>query len=408
MRSETACSLTGRHTACLPARLTLNSAALCTRCLASTTSWTSPKMNAGRIATRGGSRCLWCWAQCWAPAAASSWCVALQALSHVPFADARGRFGRLGQVRLPRAAARHPLLPLPSPAARHLPPPLTRHRISACHTATFDHVAPLFNSTSNNAPRRCCPRRRLSPPLRRAMRTASPAAWPASLSFRRSSSPNLSTSRQTRTPTASVSIHARLGAARQHADADADMHTPVTRAPTDQSFMLELFISCVYLASAVGAIGGSYITPRWGRRATIGVGACCFLVGAALQGGAVHVSMLILGRLALGLGEHLRLLQRSAPPRCRAELRPAALCDRCGPQRPGWAAVPVRDCTLPPSSRVHQLLPTGGRDRHPGGAADQVSRRANWMGTHGTRSMMHACAAHRAALRITVTACLPA
>jgi MFS family permease len=88
--------------------------------------------------------------------------------------------------------------------------------------------------------------------------------------------------------------------------------------------LLALFVSCVYLASSAGAIVGSFVTPRYGRRATIGVGAVCFLIGAALQGFAVHVSMLILGRIALGLGVGMndqagpQYLSEVAPYRLRA------------------------------------------------------------------------------------------
>ena len=47
--------------------------------------------------------------------------------------------------------------------------------------------------------------------------------------------------------------------------------------------LLQLFVSIVYLASSCGAVVGSFVTPKYGRRCTIFVGAITFLVGAALQ-----------------------------------------------------------------------------------------------------------------------------
>ena len=48
-----------------------------------------------------------------------------------------------------------------------------------------------------------------------------------------------------------------------------------------------------------------------GRRRTMTIGGALFIIGAALQAGAVHLAMLIIGRVMLGLGVGLANQVRS-------------------------------------------------------------------------------------------------
>lgn len=65
---------------------------------------------------------------------------------------------------------------------------------------------------------------------------------------------------------------------------------------------LELFTSSLFLAGACTALVGSWTTTRFGRKASMFIGAVCFLIGAVLCASAQHIAMLILGRIFLGAG----------------------------------------------------------------------------------------------------------
>lgn len=52
--------------------------------------------------------------------------------------------------------------------------------------------------------------------------------------------------------------------------------------------------------AAIGAGVAAPINDGWGRKRAMMAGAGCGVVGAALQAGAIHVAMLILGRLIVG------------------------------------------------------------------------------------------------------------
>jgi MFS family permease len=67
--------------------------------------------------------------------------------------------------------------------------------------------------------------------------------------------------------------------------------------------LLQLFVSVLFLAGIVGAFLGSFTAKKWGRRPTMMLGGLCFLAGAVLMAPAVHVAMLIVGRVVMGLGE---------------------------------------------------------------------------------------------------------
>ena len=66
--------------------------------------------------------------------------------------------------------------------------------------------------------------------------------------------------------------------------------------------IVQLFVSCLFIAGAVGAVIGSHTSTAHGRRVTLMWGGICFFIGSILQATAVHVAMLICGRLCLGLG----------------------------------------------------------------------------------------------------------
>lgn len=66
--------------------------------------------------------------------------------------------------------------------------------------------------------------------------------------------------------------------------------------------MLTLFTSSLYFAGLVSTFGASYVTRIGGRRASIMVGSVSFFIGAILNACAVHISMLLIGRIFLGMG----------------------------------------------------------------------------------------------------------
>jgi hypothetical protein len=65
---------------------------------------------------------------------------------------------------------------------------------------------------------------------------------------------------------------------------------------------LSFFISVLFLAGIVGALLGSITNTHWGRKPTMIVGGMFFCAGAILMAAAVNVTMLVLGRVLLGLG----------------------------------------------------------------------------------------------------------
>nr|GMC64148.1 sugar transport protein 12-like [Ipomoea batatas] len=65
---------------------------------------------------------------------------------------------------------------------------------------------------------------------------------------------------------------------------------------------LTMFTSSLYLAALVSSMVASYVTRKLGRRISIMAGGFIFLVGALLNGFALALWMLIVGRVLLGLG----------------------------------------------------------------------------------------------------------
>ncbi|KAJ9154286.1 hypothetical protein P3X46_027639 [Hevea brasiliensis] len=68
------------------------------------------------------------------------------------------------------------------------------------------------------------------------------------------------------------------------------------------SQILTLFTSSLYFAALVSTFGASHVTRNKGRRASILVGSISFFLGAVLNAAAVNISMLIIGRILLGVG----------------------------------------------------------------------------------------------------------
>jgi len=61
------------------------------------------------------------------------------------------------------------------------------------------------------------------------------------------------------------------------------------------SQLLTSFTSSLYIAGLAASLA-------IGRKNTIVIGGCTFLAGAAINGGAANIAMLILGRILLGFG----------------------------------------------------------------------------------------------------------
>ena len=66
--------------------------------------------------------------------------------------------------------------------------------------------------------------------------------------------------------------------------------------------LLQLFTSSLFLAGMVSSIVAGVVTRRAGRRTTMALAGVMFCAGAALTAGAVHVGMLVFGRVLLGCG----------------------------------------------------------------------------------------------------------
>ncbi|KAF8411238.1 hypothetical protein HHK36_003785 [Tetracentron sinense] len=68
------------------------------------------------------------------------------------------------------------------------------------------------------------------------------------------------------------------------------------------SQILTMFTSSLYLAALVASILASWVTRKLGRKASMLAGGVTFLGGAAINGAAENVAMLIVGRILLGIG----------------------------------------------------------------------------------------------------------
>ncbi|ONK74630.1 uncharacterized protein A4U43_C03F8470 [Asparagus officinalis] len=68
------------------------------------------------------------------------------------------------------------------------------------------------------------------------------------------------------------------------------------------SVPLTLFTSSLYLAALVASFVASAVTRSFGRKWSMFGGGLTFLAGAAINGAAENVAMLIIGRILLGIG----------------------------------------------------------------------------------------------------------
>lgn len=65
---------------------------------------------------------------------------------------------------------------------------------------------------------------------------------------------------------------------------------------------LQLFTSSLYLSALVSSFAASKACSKFGRKPTILIASSFFLMGAALSAAAQNISMLIIGRILLGIG----------------------------------------------------------------------------------------------------------
>ncbi|CAN4113834.1 unnamed protein product [Withania somnifera] len=90
--------------------------------------------------------------------------------------------------------------------------------------------------------------------------------------------------------------------------------------------LLQLFTSSLYLAALVASFAASITTKTFGRKISMLIGGLIFLIGAVLNGIAMNLGVLILGRLLLGVGIGYAnqsvpvYLSEMAPPKLRGAL----------------------------------------------------------------------------------------
>ncbi|XP_011070452.1 sugar transport protein 10-like [Sesamum indicum] len=93
-----------------------------------------------------------------------------------------------------------------------------------------------------------------------------------------------------------------------------------------ENHMLTLFTSSLYLAALIASFFASATTRKFGRKISMTIGGVVFLIGAILNGAAINVAMLIIGRILLGVGIGYAnqsvpvYLSEMAPPKLRGAL----------------------------------------------------------------------------------------
>ncbi|CAD5169520.1 unnamed protein product [Musa acuminata subsp. malaccensis] len=86
------------------------------------------------------------------------------------------------------------------------------------------------------------------------------------------------------------------------------------------SQLLTAFTSSLYLAALIASFFASTVTRAFGRKWSMFGGGITFLVGAAINGAAESVLMLLLGRILLGVGSVPLYLSEMAPAKLRGML----------------------------------------------------------------------------------------
>ncbi|KAH9324842.1 hypothetical protein KI387_005020 [Taxus chinensis] len=88
------------------------------------------------------------------------------------------------------------------------------------------------------------------------------------------------------------------------------------------SQLLTTFTSSLYIAGLIATFFASGITRVYGRKISMVIGGFSFLIGSALNGGALNIEMLIVGRIMLGVGVGFA---NQAVPVYLSEMAPARL-----------------------------------------------------------------------------------
>ncbi|XP_048324104.1 sugar transport protein 10 [Ziziphus jujuba] len=92
------------------------------------------------------------------------------------------------------------------------------------------------------------------------------------------------------------------------------------------SQLLTLFTSSLYVAALAASFCASVVTRSFGRKTSMLIGGLVFLIGSILNGAALDIEMLIIGRLLLGVGVGFAnqsvplYLSEMAPPKVRGAL----------------------------------------------------------------------------------------
>jgi len=94
---------------------------------------------------------------------------------------------------------------------------------------------------------------------------------------------------------------------------------PAPRAQYDNQ-LLQLFTSSLFIAGLLSSLVASWTTSRLGRRATMLMAGVAFCLGAGLTAGAVHLAMLVVGRIMLGVGVGFANQARARAPSRREPL----------------------------------------------------------------------------------------
>ncbi|KAL4935370.1 hypothetical protein BDV06DRAFT_234367 [Aspergillus oleicola] len=68
-----------------------------------------------------------------------------------------------------------------------------------------------------------------------------------------------------------------------------------------------LLVSAILIPAAISSFFAGYLADKFGRPKGIGIGTMIFGLGAAIEAGAVHVGMFVVGRCVEGIGEGLYL-----------------------------------------------------------------------------------------------------